>query len=394
MYKKIVYCLLLPLFTLWAVSCSDNDEGKEDDVVFSIIGFWSGEIGYSCSNGEHQGKSGAISFEADGTGVLVEAGEESAAPFHYSIDSSDKKITVLFEDGRRGEYRYTELTGTQLIFVEVCPVCGKEVILKLRHIDRPYDITVSSTEGYIESFQSHFDSQLRVSAIDYQLIDTDGEGDDSAGTVDISYTSNKIHMTDALLSDHTLYAVVFTLNDKGWATKADCTYRNVDNDYSGSGTLYFTYDSREHLKSISYSYSSTGGTQSGSVKTTWSDNLMTVMKGDGDDYQAEINYRMDVVPELSINLPYFMLFRYDDDAVSCGGDNVILCYASLLNILGKVPQKLMERLVNGNDDWQNVFSFNYDWSDGRLTKIYDHSSYNGDGATAENYDAEISLSYY
>lgn len=194
MYKKIVYCLLLPLFTLWAVSCSDNDEGKEDDVVFSIIGFWSGEIGYSCSNGEHQGKSGAISFEADGTGVLVEAGEESAAPFHYSIDSSDKKITVLFEDGRRGEYRYTELTGTQLIFVEVCPVCGKEVILKLRHIDRPYDITVSSTEGYIESFQSHFDSQLRVSAIDYQLIDTDGEGDDSAGTVDISYTSNKIHM--------------------------------------------------------------------------------------------------------------------------------------------------------------------------------------------------------
>ncbi|QIU93816.1 DUF4595 domain-containing protein [Bacteroides faecium] len=388
---KVLSSILLGCVCLLA--CSDNDEGKEDDAVFSIIGFWSGEIGYSCSDGEHQGKSGAISFETDGTGVLVEAGEEPA-PFHYEMDSPNKKVTVLFEDGRRGEYRYTELTGTQLIFVEVCPVCGKEMIMKLKHIDRPYDITVSSTEGYIESFQSHFDTQLRVSAIDYQLIDTDGEGDGSAGTVDISYTSNKVHMTNALLSNHTLYTAVFTLNDKGWATKADCTYQSVDNDYSGSGTLYFTYDSQEHLKSISYSYSSTSGVESGSVKTTWSENLMTAMKGEGDDYQAGINYRTDPVPELSINLPYFMLFRYDDDAVSCGGDNVILCYASLLNILGKAPQRLMDRLVNGNDDWQNIFSFDYEWSDGRLTKIHDHSSYNGDGATAENYDAEISLSYY
>lgn len=388
---KVLSSILLGCVCLLA--CSDNDEGKEDDAVFSIIGFWSGEIGYSCSDGEHQGKSGAISFEANGTGVLVEAGEEPA-PFHYEMDSPNKKVTVLFEDGRRGEYRYTELTGTQLTFVEMCPVCGKEMIMKLKHIDRPYDITVSSTEGYIESFQSHFDNQLRVSAIDYQLIDTDGEGDGSVGTVDISYTSNKVHMTNALLSNHTLYTAVFTLNDKGWATKADCTYQSVDNDYSGSGTLYFTYDSQEHLKSISYSYSSTSGVESGSVKTTWSENLMTAMKGEGDDYQAGINYRTDAVPELSINLPYFMLFRYDDDAVSCGGDNVILCYASLLNILGKAPQRLMDRLVNGNDDWQNIFSFDYEWSDGRLTKIHDHSSYNGDGATSENYDAEISLSYY
>lgn len=388
---KVLSSILLGCVCLLA--CSDNDEGKEYDAVFSIIGFWSGEIGYSCSDGEHQGKSGAISFEADGTGVLVEVGEEPA-PFHYEMDSPNKKVTVLFEDGRRGEYRYTELTGTQLTFVEMCPVCGKEMIMKLKHIDRPYDITVSSTEGYIESFQSHFDNQLRVSAIDYQLIDTDGEGDGSAGTVDISYTSNKVHMTNALLSNHTLYTAVFTLNDKGWATKADCTYQSVDNDYSGSGTLYFTYDSQEHLKSISYSYSSTSGVESGSVKTTWSENLMTAMKGEGDDYQAGINYRTDAVPELSINLPYFMLFRYDDDAVSCGGDNVILCYASLLNILGKAPQRLMDRLVNGNDDWQNIFSFDYEWSDGRLTKIHDHSSYNGDEATAENYDAEISLSYY
>ena len=46
---KVLSSILLGCVCLLA--CSDNDEGQEDDAVFSIIGFWSGEIGYSCSNG-------------------------------------------------------------------------------------------------------------------------------------------------------------------------------------------------------------------------------------------------------------------------------------------------------------------------------------------------------
>lgn len=394
MCKTLISNLFLLLLPLWVVSCSDSDDNKEkEDAVFSLVGLWSGEIGYSCSNGEHQGENGTISFEADGTGVLTESGEDPV-PFSYEIIMETKIIRVVFEDGRRGEYQYEDLTGEQLSFVEICAGCGKNVTMKLSRVEPLRTITVSSTEGYFEEFSVRYDSQMRIHTIAYKLIDTDGEGDDSEGTVHVSYAPKKIRMSNALLSNHTLYTAVFTLNDKGWATKADCTYQSLEDDYSGSGTLNFTYDSRECLQSVSYSYSSNIETESGNVRMTWQDDLMTMMKEVGDDYQADVSYKTEKVPELSINLPYFMIFRYDDDTVYCGGDNVILCYASLLNILGKAPRQLMEVLRNGNDEWWSVFSFGYEWADSRLTKIHDHSSYGGRDSTSENYDAQISFSYY
>lgn len=395
MYKRIISGLLFFLLALWTSSCSDNNDEKDDEGMASmLVGLWSGEIGYTCSNGEHQGEKGTISFAGDGTGVLVETGEEPAT-FNYEVIVETKIVAFVFGDGRYGKLKYDELTNDRLTFVETCASCGNSVTMYLKRADSLHDITVSATEGYVESFLPYYDDQLRIQAIDYKLIDTDGEGDDAQGTVSVSYTPKTIHVENALLSDHTLYTVDFSLNYKGWAEKAVCTYRHTENDYSGTGTLNFTYDTNEHLKSISYSYSSTSsGTQSGRVEMTWSNNLMTTMKGAGDDYQADISYQTDKLPESSVNLPYFMMFRNDDDMVSCGGDNVILCYASLLNILGKAPHQLMSVLKNENDDGQNIFSFNYEWSNNRLARIYEHSSYNSDGSTGEDYDTQISFSYY
>ena len=64
-----------------------------------LVGLWSGETGYSCSNGEHQGEKGTISFAGDGTGVLVGTGEEPAT-FNYEVIVETKIVAFVFGDGR------------------------------------------------------------------------------------------------------------------------------------------------------------------------------------------------------------------------------------------------------------------------------------------------------
>lgn len=395
MHKKIIDYLILSLLVLFANSCSDNDNNNDNEnSITSVVGYWSGEIGYTCSSGEHTVKNGVIVFEEDGTGILIEQGE-SPAEFNYELEQENNNIIILFKKGKRNNVKIKEQTKDKLTFSEKCASCGKEVVMKVVRKEPIRSIHVSSTLAYEEIFALHYDEHERISAIDYKHIDTDGEGDDSEGTVNISYDSNKIRVTNALLSDHTLYLIDFTLNNKGWATKAVCSYQNSDNDYSGTGTLNFVYDSNEHLKSISYSYQNTSIVEqlTGTVSATWSDNLLLKMAVADSDHTV-IDYLDGLVPDLSINLPYFMMFRYDDDIVSCGNDNVVLCYASILNLLGKAPQKLMNKIENGNDDWWNKFYFNYEWQDNRLVTINEHSNYDGDDVSGEEYDTQINISYY
>lgn len=395
MHKKIIDYLILSLLVLFANSCSDNDNNNDNEnTKTSIVGYWSGEIGYTCSSGEHTVKNGIIVFEEDGTGILIEQGE-SPAEFNYELEQENNNIIILFKKGKRNNVKIKEQTKDKLTFSEKCASCGKEVVMQVVRKEPIRSIHVSSTLAYEEIFALHYDEHERISAIDYKHIDTDGEGDDSEGTVNISYDINKIRVTNALLSDHTLYLIDFTLNNKGWATKAVCSYQNSDNDYSGTGTLNFVYDSNEHLKSISYSYQNTSiaGQLTGTVSATWSDNLLLKMGTAGSD-QTVIEYLDGLVPDLSINLPYFMMYRYDDDIVSCGNDNVVLCYASILNLLGKAPQKLMSKIENGNDNWWDKFYFNYEWQDNRLVTINEHSNYDGDDVSGEEYDTQINISYY
>lgn len=395
MHKKIIDYLILSLLVLFANSCSDNDNNNDNEnSITSVVGYWSGEIGYTCSSGEHTVKNGVIVFEEDGTGILIEQGE-SPAEFNYELEQENNNIIILFKKGKRNNVKIKEQTKDKLTFSEKCASCGKEVVMKVVRKEPIRSIHVSSTLAYEEIFALHYDEHERISAIDYKHIDTDGEGDDSEGTVNISYDSNKIRVTNALLSDHTLYTIDFILNNKGWATKAVCSYRNSDNDYSGTGMLNFVYDSNEHLKSISYSYQNTSIVEqlTGTVSATWSDNLLLKMAVADSDHTV-IDYLDGLVPDLSINLPYFMMFRYDDDIVSCGNDNVVLCYASILNLLGKAPQKLMNKIENGNDDWWNKFYFNYVWQDNRLVTINEHSNYDGDDVSGEEYDTQINISYY
>lgn len=395
MHKKIIDYLILSLLVLFSNSCSDNDNNNDDEnTETSVVGYWSGEIGYTCSNGEHHVKNGVIVFEEDGAGILLEKGEEPDE-FNYELEQENNNIIILFKKGKRIKVKIKEQAKDKLTFTEKCASCGKEVVMQVVRKEPIRSIHVSSTLAYEEIFALHYDEQDRISAIDYKHIDTDGEGDDSEGTVNISYDTNKISVTNALLSDHTLYSIDFTLNNKGWATKAVCSYQNSDNDYSGTGTLNFVYDSNEHLKSISYLYqnSSIDGELTGIVSATWSDNLLLKMAA-ADSDQTVIDYLDGLVPVLSINLPYFMIYRYDDDIVSCGNDNVVLCYASILNILGKAPQKLMSKIENGNDDWWSKFYFNYVWQDNRLATINEHSNYGGDDVSGEEYDTQINISYY
>lgn len=395
MHKKIIDYLILSLLVLFANSCSDNDNNNDDEnTETSVVGYWSGEIGYTCSNGEHHVKNGVIVFEEDGAGIILEKGEEPNE-FNYELEQENNNIIILFKRGKRIKVKIKEQAKDKLAFTEKCASCGKEVVMQVVRKEPIRSIHVSSTLAYEEIFALHYDEQDRISAIDYKHIDTDGEGDDSEGIVNISYGTNKISVTNALLSDHTLYSIDFTLNNKGWATKAVCSYQNSDNDYSGTGTLNFVYDSNEHLKSISYLYqnSSIVGQLTGTVSATWSDNLLLKM-GTADLDQTVIDYLDGLVPDLSINLPYFMMYRYDDDIVSCGNDNVVLCYASILNLLGKAPQKLMSKLENGNDDWWDKFYFNYVWQDNRLVTINEHSNNGGDDVSGEEYDTQINISYY
>lgn len=253
--------------------------------------------------------------------------------------------------------------------------------------DKVKQIMIDTEEGFIESYTYYYDNWKRINAIDYKFIDKTGEGDNAASTIHIVYGTNRITLSGALV-DGIPYSAEYILNRDGLVTRAISTHKSED--YSGTCTMNFIYDYSNLLKKISYIESSSDMSFSGNIGMTWSGNLINNIKEEGEDYLTKMTYQSDFVPNTSVNIPYFMVFRYDDDTVSTG-DNAILCYAAMLNILGMAPQQLMSKIEKADD---NVFSFDYEWSDGRLTKIHDHSSYNGDEATAENYDAEISLSYY
>lgn len=123
-------------------------------------------------------------------------------------------------------------------------------------------------------------------------------------------------------------------------------------------------------------------------------NLLTNMKEEGEDHLTQITYQSDVTPNTTVNIPYFMVFRYDDDTVS-SGDNAILCYAAMLNILGKGPCQLMKSLEKAGKGYNNSFSFSYVWDEyGNLTGIQDYSVYSGDDSSGESYKAQIGLTYY
>lgn len=100
------------------------------DTKKTLVGVWSGEIGYSCSNGKHIPETGMIIFENDGTGALKYTGED-ADSFRYELDEANKQIIVRFDDNRRGVFQYSELSKTHLILVEQCANCGKKVNMQL-----------------------------------------------------------------------------------------------------------------------------------------------------------------------------------------------------------------------------------------------------------------------
>lgn len=254
-------------------------------------------------------------------------------------------------------------------------------------------ITIDTEEGFIESYAYSYDDQGRINTIGYEFIDKTGEGDDEASTIHIAYGNNKIALSGALV-DGVPYSAEYILSNEGLVTQAISTYKS--DDYSGRCTMNFIYDYNNHLKKISYVESSSGSSInfSGNIGMAWSGNLLTNMKEEGEDHLTQITYQSDVNPNTTVNIPYFMVFRYDDDTVS-SGDNAILCYAAMLNILGRGPNQLMKSLQKAGEGYNNSFSFSYVWDEyGNLTGIQDYSVYSGDDSSGESYKAQIGLTYY
>lgn len=61
--------------------------------------------------------------------------DENAESFHYEVDEESMEVLINFDDNRQWVFHYSELSKNRLIFVEVCPNCGKKVNMQLERVN-------------------------------------------------------------------------------------------------------------------------------------------------------------------------------------------------------------------------------------------------------------------
>lgn len=352
----------------------------------TFVGVWSGIVGYTCISGQHKLEKGRLTLKADGTGILVYAGEGTFT-FSYVVNQNEKKIYINFNDGRHTEFQYTTWTNKQLTLVEICPSCNKNVSMELKRVDEVREIVITSTERYVDTYSFTYDGQGRINRMEYTLIDSEHDDNEEAD-ISIVYSGNQIRVTNAVV-DNSPYKVTYTLNEDGTVKKSVSESRFSGQLYTA--TLNYVYTAEGYLNAIH----GADGMYTGIVTATWNSNQLTRME-DHENRKTDFVSQSVSAPNTSINIPYFMIFRYDDDIVDTE-DNTAVLYASMLNLLGKGTGCLLgsAKKYHDNEDWDNDFQFSYEWDNyGHLVGIHDHASYNGKDATSEIYDSQISISYY
>lgn len=352
----------------------------------TFVGVWSGIVGYTCISGQHKLEKGRLTLKADATGILVYAGE-GAFTFSYVVNQNEKKIYINFNDGRHTEFQYTTWTNKQLTLVEMCPSCNKNVSMELKRVDEVRKIVITSTERYVDTYSFTYDEQGRINRMEYTSTDSEYDDNEEAD-ISIVYSGSQIQVTNAVV-DNSPYKVTYTLNEDGTVKKSVSESRFSGHLYTA--TLIFIYTADGYLSAIH----GADGMYTGSVTATWNANQLVRMI-DHENRKTDFASQSVFVPNASIDIPYFMIFRYDDDIVD-SEDNTAVLYASMLNLLGKGTGYLLSsaKKYHDNEDWDNDFQFSYEWDNyGHLVGIHDRSSYNGKDATSEIYDAQISISYY
>jgi hypothetical protein len=354
-------------------------DSQEDDPDgnFTVVGLWVGAIDFVCSDGRHDLREGKIIFEADGTGMLFHS-EEDLHPFNYDVDLKNRKVYIHFDDGDK-KVVVTKRPEGGLMLTMSCPDCGSQVCMELFPFMQIREMTVKSTEGYCDAYLFSYDKLRRVCGIKYTSVD---EGDMNVADISVTYVDNRIEVTGALEYDYP-YSVIYTLNEDGTVRKS-VSKTSVTGD-SYREVLNFTYDSNRHLSKIRSSETSTDD-----IIFSWNDKQLNQIE----EFEDKVIFGSSPAstPRASVNFPYFMIFRYDDDIVNTA-DNTALLYASMLDILGDSSGNLLDSAVryDSDGDWSNVFQFAYEWDEqNRLVMINDHSNYGGE----KNYDDDISISYY
>lgn len=353
-----------------------------------LVGVWSGEVGYDCSNGNHRLERGMIIFEKDDTGVLKYPGEGTYT-FHYEIDEVHNQILINFDDDRKGVFQYTELSKKRLTFVEECASCGDNVYMRLQRVDLLRTIEVYSTDGYTDTYTFFYNKQADINGIKYTSVDTE-YGDHEEADINVAYRTNQVILSNAVV-DGSPYSVTYTLNAEGTVKSAVSALDISGRKYTS--TLNFAYDSYGYLSEVR---SSAGG-YDGKVAISWNAARQLNRMVDQEKRKTDFVSQSTSVPNVLIDIPYFMIFRYDGDVVATE-DNTALLYASMLNLLGKGSSHLLGSAIRyeDNSDWETDFQFDYQWgNDGKLIGIHDTSSYYDNKVRAtEVYETQINISYY
>lgn len=353
-----------------------------------LVGVWSGEVGYTCSNRNHRLDKGMIIFEKDDTGVLKYPGEGTYT-FRYDIDEAHNQILIDFDDDRQGVFRYTELSKNRLTFVEECASCGDNVYMRLQRVDLLRAIEISATDRYTDTYTFFYNKQAEINEIKYTSVNTE-HGDHEEADINVAYRTNQVILSNAVV-DGSPYSVTYTLNADGTVKSAVSALDISGHEYTS--TMSFVYDSYGYLSEIR----SRSGEYGGKVAITWNAAHQLNRMVDQLNRKTDFVSQSTSVPNVLFDIPYFMIFRYDDDVVDAE-DNTVLLYASMLNLLGKGSSHLLSSARRSGDesDWETNFQFDYQWgNDGKLIGIHDTSSFfDSKVRSTKVNETQINISYY